>query len=57
MYNIGEFLQCAMTDTTIVLIDNENCHMTTINKMGKKYDNRKFTCWEIRDGKLILYLD
>ena len=57
MYKIGEFLQCAMTDTTIVLIDNENCHMTTINKMGKKYDNRKFTCWEIRDGKLILYLD
>lgn len=44
MYNVGEFLQCAMTDTTIVLIDNGTRHITTVNKMDKKYDNRTFTC-------------
>lgn len=36
MYNLGEFLQCAMTDTTIVLIDNGIRHITTVNKMDKK---------------------
>lgn len=57
MYNVGEFLQCAMTDTTIVLIDNGTRHITTINKMDKKYDDMTFTCWEMQCGRLTLYLD
>lgn len=57
MYNVGEFLQCAMTDTTIVLIDNGIRHIITVNKMDKKYDDRSFTCWEMQCGRLTLYLD
>ncbi len=57
MYNVGEFLQCAMTNILIFLIDDNGCHITTINKMDKKYDVRTFTCWEIKNGRLLLYLD
>jgi len=57
MYNLGDFLQCAMSDFTIVIIDGEEHHITTINKMDKKYDDRFFTCWDMHCGRLTFYLD
>ena len=57
MYNLGEFLQCAMTNFTIVIIDHGVRRITTINKMDKEYENRTFACWDMHCGRLTFYLD
>lgn len=57
MYKLVDFLQCAMTNFTIVIIDDGIRHITTINQIHKKYNDRVFTCWDMDCGRLTFYLD
>jgi len=57
MYKLGEFLQGAMTNFSITIIDNGVRHITRINDMDKKYEKRTFTCWDMNCGRLTFYLD
>ena len=57
MFNLGDFLDLAMTNTKIVIIDNGTRHITTVNEIDKEYNNRTFSCWDMDCGRLTLYLD
>ena len=63
MYNLEEFLQGAMTNCSIILVigglDNPQKKVTFrslyVNEIDGK--DKRFTCWDIQDGKLVLYLE
>jgi hypothetical protein len=59
MYDLDEFLQCAMMNCDIILVtggmDNPKKTITTVNRVRPK--GMKFTCWDIENGKLVLYID
>ena len=59
MYDLDQFLQCAETNCDIILVTgglkNPTKTITCINNI--KTNNMKFTCWDIQNGKLVLYID
>lgn len=58
MHKVDEFLQGAMKNCCIVFVDeNGNREFTSVNEIGNKYDDKIFTCWDVIDGILYLFLD
>lgn len=58
MYTVDEFLQGAMKNCQIVFVDkNGHREFFSINEIGNKYDDKTFTCWDVIDGILYLFLD
>lgn len=58
MYNVKDFLNSAMTNTTIVIIDAGIRHIITVDKIIKEeYNDRTFSCWNMECDRLTLYLD
>ena len=59
MFDLNEFLQCAMMNCPIVLvtggIENPKKRITSVNEIDSI--GLKFTCWDIQNGKLVLYID
>ena len=59
MYDLEEFLQCAIMNRPIVLvtggIDNPQKKITCVNEIDGT--GKKFTCWDIQNGKLVLFID
>lgn len=59
MYDLEEFLQGAMMNCPIILVtgelDNPQKKVTYVNEIDGK--GKRFTCWDIQNGKLVLYLD
>ena len=59
MFDLDEFLQCAMMNCPIILvygeINNPKKRITCVNEIDGK--DKKFTCWDIQNGKLVIYLD
>lgn len=58
-YNLSEFLQCAMSNCPITLVEgninNVTKEITCVNEID--VGNRKFTCWDIQNGGLVLYIN
>ena len=63
MYNLEEFLTCATMNCPIILVtgdpfnnnDQVKKTITCINEIDAK--DKTFSCWNIQDGKLVLYID
>lgn len=59
MFNLDEFLQGAMKNCPIILvsggIDNPHKEDTCVNDIDGK--NMEFTCCDIQNGKLVIYID
>ena len=59
MYDLDEFLQCALMNEPIILvsggIDNPKKTRTCVNEI--KGEGKTFTCWSVENGNIVLYLD
>lgn len=59
MYDLEEFLQGTLMNCPIILVtgglNNPQKKVTCVNEINGK--DKRFTCWDIQNGKLVLYLD
>ena len=61
-YSLNEFLTGAMINCPITLVTGGLAYPkkieTYVNEINtEKYKNSTFTCWDIQNGKLVLYLN
>ena len=56
MYDLEEFLECAVMNCQIMLVtDSDNYIKTDINHIEAK--GKRFTCWDLKDNVLWIFLD
>ena len=61
MYKLSEFLQAAMTNCPIVLVYDDAMGVpreihTCVNDI-KNPEDMTFTCWDIQNGRMCIYID
>ncbi len=61
-FRLDEFLQGAMMNCPITLVtggvNNPKKIETCVNEIDtKEYEGKTFTCWDIQNGKLVIYID
>lgn len=57
MYRLGDFLEQALFDYPIVIIDNDVRISATVCNIEETLNERNFTYWELEDNTIVFYLD